>query len=187
MNISFAPTRSAISPSERLPQPGLSNWNPEVVWWNERVVKLFNNKYLAAGAGGTTVIGRGREPRHAKLHLLAPLVLALLRARLGPVALADDPPPAPPAGTCLRTWGETRARAYGYDHFVIIDNACPKVATCVVKSSINPTPTEVTVAAKSRVEVVAGPLRRRRPSRPTRPAPTQSSHESTVLSATYMK
>ena len=90
-----------------------------------------------------------------KLHVVALLVLASTIAPSGrvPDARADDPPAAPPVGTCLRSWGETRARAYGYDHFVIIDNACPKVATCVVKTNVNPQASQVIVAAKSRAEV----------------------------------
>src|SRR5918999_472526 len=56
MNISLTPTRSAISPSERFPQPGLLNWKPEK-FRNERAVNRFVDAYASAGAGGTTVTG----------------------------------------------------------------------------------------------------------------------------------
>lgn len=64
-----------------------------------------------------------------------------------------EPVDAPAPSACLKSWGETRARAYGYDHFVVIDNGCAKVAACVVSADVNPEPQTVSVPAKTRVEV----------------------------------
>lgn len=83
-----------------------------------------------------------------RLVPLALLAVAMFATSTQRARAEKEPPPA-----CLKSWGETRARAVGYDHIVIIDNACPKPAACVVTTDVAPEPLRVTVTAGARIEL----------------------------------
>jgi hypothetical protein len=79
--------------------------------------------------------------------LASPLALALVA--LAPATRAE--PKASPA--CIKSWGEPRARAIGYDHVVVIENNCDKPASCVISTDVAPEPIQATVDPKQRVEL----------------------------------
>jgi hypothetical protein len=82
--------------------------------------------------------------------VLVPLLLVL--GSVAPVSRADKKP-APPDAKCVAWHTEVRSRAYGYDHFVILDSSCAGDATCTVSTDVNPTPQTAVVPAGARVEV----------------------------------
>jgi 6-phosphofructokinase len=55
--------------------------------------------------------------------------------------------------SCIKSWGEARARALGYDHVVVIENGCDKPAACVITTDVAPEPIQATVEPKQRVEL----------------------------------
>lgn len=55
---------------------------------------------------------------------------------------------------CFKTRSEARYAAYGYDHLVEIENTCDKPLLCVVKTDVNPDPSNVTVPGKEKRMVV---------------------------------
>jgi hypothetical protein len=73
-------------------------------------------------------------------------------ALLAPATHADKKP-APPDAKCVAWHTEVRARAYGYDHFVILDSSCAKEASCTVSTDVNPTPQTAVVPAGAKVEL----------------------------------
>jgi len=77
--------------------------------------------------------------------LLAAAALALL-------ALAAHAQPKPGPG-CIKSRGEARARALGYDHVVVIENGCDRAADCVVSTDVAPEPITATVEARKTVEL----------------------------------
>jgi hypothetical protein len=82
-------------------------------------------------------------------------VLASFLCALGlfaPTTRADKKP-SPPEAKCVAWHTEVRARAYGYDHFVILDSSCAGEATCTVSTDVNPSPQTAVVPAGARVEV----------------------------------
>jgi len=82
------------------------------------------------------------------LALLAPgAALALLA--LSPATQAETKP----TPACIKSRGDVRARALGYDHVVVIENGCDKAAACVVSTDVAPEPLQVTVEAKKTVEL----------------------------------
>ncbi|MFT3775667.1 MAG: hypothetical protein QM820_60745 [Minicystis sp.] len=82
------------------------------------------------------------------------LALLALPAALALVALTSAPRAQPkPAPTCVKSWGEARARALGYDHVVTIENGCDKPAKCTVSTDVAPEPIEATVPAKQKIEL----------------------------------
>jgi hypothetical protein len=81
---------------------------------------------------------------------ILPLLLAL--GAIAPATHAEKKP-APPVAKCVAWHTEVRARAYGYDHFVILDSSCAQEATCVVSTDVNPSPETAVVPAGARVEV----------------------------------
>lgn len=58
-----------------------------------------------------------------------------------------------PTPACIKSWGEARARALGYDHVVVIENGCDKPASCVITTDVAPEPIQATVEAKKKVEL----------------------------------
>jgi len=83
-----------------------------------------------------------------KILRLAPLA-ALALVALAPVTRAA-PTPTP---ACVKSWGDARARAVGYDHVVVIENGCDKPASCVVSTDVAPEPIHATVAPKTKIEL----------------------------------
>ena len=70
-------------------------------------------------------------------------------------------PPSPRADTaqvkivrCVRSWGEARYGAYGYDHVVHVANDCDDDVICDVSTDVDPRPIRVQVATKKRRAVV---------------------------------
>ena len=82
--------------------------------------------------------------------VLLSLLCAL--ALIAPSSRADKKP-APPEAKCVAWHTEVRARAYGYDHFVILDSSCASDASCTVSTDVNPSPQVAVVAPGARVEV----------------------------------
>ena len=70
-------------------------------------------------------------------------------ALLAPASRADKPV----AATCVQWHGEVRARAYGYDHFVVLASGCKQAATCAVTTDVAPEVVRVAVAAGESKEV----------------------------------
>jgi len=67
---------------------------------------------------------------------------------LAATARADKTP------ACIRSWGETVATGFGYNHVVVIDNTCDKAATCTVSTDVAPDPIQASAPAKQRTELV---------------------------------
>jgi hypothetical protein len=83
---------------------------------------------------------------------LVPLALVAAALSIASAsALAETKPK--PVATCVSFWAEVRARAYGYDHFVHLESACKKPATCAVSSDVNPDAQTVTLAPGESIEV----------------------------------
>lgn len=82
--------------------------------------------------------------------------LALAAPALG-LAIAAFVPPSwaqpKPTPACIRSRGEARARAVGYDHVVTIENGCDRAAACAVSTDVAPEPIHATVEAKQTVEL----------------------------------
>jgi hypothetical protein len=78
----------------------------------------------------------------------APLALLVF---LAPAARAETE--AAPA--CLKWWGESWARGFGYDHVVFIDNACSAPADCVVTTDVAPEPIRAVAPAKQKIDRTA--------------------------------
>lgn len=87
--------------------------------------------------------------------LPAALALVAFGALLAPPSRADKPAPvpAPVSATCVQWHGEVRARAYGYDHFVVLTSSCKKPATCAVSTDVAPEVLTVAVGAGESKEV----------------------------------
>lgn len=83
------------------------------------------------------------------LHLALLALPGLLVLALAPETRADQKP----APACIKSWGEARARALGYDHVVVIENGCDKPASCVITTDVAPEPIQATVEAKKKVEL----------------------------------
>ena len=83
-----------------------------------------------------------------RLVPLATLALLGLTANASRARADKDPPLA-----CVRWHGETQARALGYDHLVIVENACARPAVCVVSTDVAPEPIRVTVDVKQRIDL----------------------------------
>lgn len=88
-------------------------------------------------------------------------ILAALSA-LG-AAAAWTPSPAAPERLdstatatpgCVHARAEARYANYGYDHWVIIHNACGAAATCAVTTNVNPQPVRVGVPSGKTKEVL---------------------------------
>lgn len=86
-------------------------------------------------------------------RIFALLVLAALVTPAATSRADKKPPPAPPVAKCVAWHTEVRARAYGYDHFVILDSACAKPASCTVGTDVNPQPQTVSIAPGEHQEV----------------------------------
>ena len=70
---------------------------------------------------------------------------------LGPLALA---PLLVRAQDCIDVQGSARWVAYGYNHYVRVQNNCERDQRCQVATSVNPTVVEVDVDAGQSVEVM---------------------------------
>ena len=82
------------------------------------------------------------------------LPIALLAAAIGVASSLHAETKAPPVATCVKSWGEVRARAYGYDHFVHLVSSCKKTAVCAVSSDVSPDEVQtVSLAAGAATEV----------------------------------
>lgn len=55
---------------------------------------------------------------------------------------------------CISARAEAPYRGSGYDHLVKLQNHCDRPIKCRVSSDVNPEPTEVTVPAQGRSEVL---------------------------------
>jgi hypothetical protein len=85
------------------------------------------------------------------LRRLVPVTL--LAAGLGAASALHAETKPPPVATCVKSWGEVRARAYGYDHFVHLESSCKKTALCAVSTDVNPEVQTVSLAAGASTEV----------------------------------
>ena len=56
--------------------------------------------------------------------------------------------------TCVRVRTESRYVPAGYNHVVILTNACKEVAECTVSTDVNPEPQRATVKPSETVEVL---------------------------------
>lgn len=74
------------------------------------------------------------------------LPLALLLLATPALTRADTP-------SCIKSRGEARARALGYDHVVVIENGCGKPAACTITTDVAPDPITAKVDAKKTVEL----------------------------------
>jgi hypothetical protein len=61
---------------------------------------------------------------------------------------------AKPVTSCIRSWGEARYGAVGYNHIVHVADGCDAPAECVVSTDVNPEPQTVTVPPHAQVDVV---------------------------------
>jgi hypothetical protein len=64
---------------------------------------------------------------------------------------------------CVRSWGESRYRSYGYDHIVHVANGCEQAVVCGASTDVDPRPITRTVAPKGHVAVMtrrASPTRK---------------------------
>jgi hypothetical protein len=86
-----------------------------------------------------------RVPRALALASLVPALLAAL-----PASGAKEAG-APP---CVLYRAEARYGAVGYNHVVVLRNACGAAHVCTVSTDVNPTPTITTVPPHQQVEVV---------------------------------
>ncbi len=66
---------------------------------------------------------------------------------------ADPAPPAPPRA-CVAIRAEARYGAAGYNHVVVLANACAQDEACTVTTDVNPEPQRVLVPARASTEVV---------------------------------
>jgi hypothetical protein len=59
-----------------------------------------------------------------------------------------------PVTACVRSWGEARYGAVGYNHLVHIADACDAPAECIVSTDVNPEPQKVLVPPHTEIEVI---------------------------------
>ena len=83
------------------------------------------------------------------LPRIAALVAGLAVTVAASVALAQAAKAA-----CVTVRAEAPFRGSGYDHLVKLQNHCDRPVKCRVSSDVNPEPTEVTVSAQGRSEVL---------------------------------
>ena len=81
------------------------------------------------------------------------LPLSFLLVTFGAMAPLRAETKAPVVATCVKSWGEVRARAYGYDHFVVMQSTCKKAAVCAVSSDVNPDAQSVSLTPGESTEV----------------------------------
>ena len=55
--------------------------------------------------------------------------------------------------SCVTYRADVRARAYGYDHWVLLDSTCTKTADCQVGSDVRTDPVAVAIAPGAHEEV----------------------------------
>ena len=67
------------------------------------------------------------------------IALGLAFAASGAATSLADPPPSP-APQCVTSRGEVRVSYPGYDHVVVLTNACDPTYRCVVTTDVNPDP-----------------------------------------------
>ncbi|MEM9862125.1 MAG: hypothetical protein AAF938_10945 [Myxococcota bacterium] len=67
------------------------------------------------------------------------------------VARADDVE----APTCVEVDKSAPIRGYGHAHIVHVENGCDRPVRCAVATDVDPTPTQITVPAGEREDVVA--------------------------------
>jgi hypothetical protein len=80
---------------------------------------------------------------------------------LGSAAIALFARPAPAANgasvaegtSCVTFHAEPRAKAYGYDHWVLLDSTCDKTADCQVSSDVRKEPVAVAIEKHGHEEV----------------------------------
>jgi hypothetical protein len=90
------------------------------------------------------------ENRHKEC---TPLLLACLALVLSAGAPPEDA--ARDRGkTCVRYSTYVAYRNYGYDHHVVLNNVCKAQARCTVSTNAAPNPVRVTVAPRSRVDLL---------------------------------
>lgn len=92
--------------------------------------------------------------RHAvALPLLVAALVAASASAPGRAAAADAgaTPSAVPA--CITVAHEARYVPYGYNHVVIVTNACTKSAVCTIATDVAPSPITSEVPARTSVEV----------------------------------
>ena len=69
-------------------------------------------------------------------------------------AVAEDAGSQPPVPACMQVRSEARYVAYGYNHIVVLQNACTKDATCTISTDVNPAPVSAQVAKGTAQEVI---------------------------------
>ena len=79
--------------------------------------------------------------------------VALLAAALGAASALHAETKGPKPATCVKFHGEVRARAYGYDHFVVLESSCQKPASCSVSSDVSPEVQKVSIDPGQTTEV----------------------------------
>ncbi|APR85580.1 Hypothetical protein A7982_10929 [Minicystis rosea] len=95
----------------------------------------------------------------ARIHnarMRTPLRLALLASFVAVAVMAHAKATVAqtkPELTCVKSSGEARARALGYDHVVTIENGCDKAVACTVSTDVAPEPIQATVDAKKTIEL----------------------------------
>ena len=94
--------------------------------------------------------------RSLRFVLVSSMTALLASASVGvanEVSAADDAGSASlPA--CVQVSASTRYVPYGYNHIVSVKNGCSKIATCAVRTDVNPQATTVEVAPGVTSEVV---------------------------------
>jgi hypothetical protein len=91
----------------------------------------------------------GMKP--AAVTLVALLALAGAALVTAPAVAADAG--AEPAA-CVAIRAEVRYGAAGYNHIVVLTNACAKPQVCTVTTDVNPEPIKATVPPRSTTDVV---------------------------------
>lgn len=81
------------------------------------------------------------------------IALGLAFVASGAATSLADPPP-PPAPQCVTSRGEVRVNYPGYDHVVVLTNACDPTYRCVVTTDVNPDPMVAEVPGHRDVEVL---------------------------------
>jgi hypothetical protein len=70
------------------------------------------------------------------------------------VSGAATPLADPPAAPCVTSHGEARLRYPGYDHVVVLTNACDPAYRCTVTTNVNPDAMVADVPGHREVEVL---------------------------------
>lgn len=97
---------------------------------------------------------RGAHPRAryiVRMRWLTMVGLGILIVAPTTPAVAED---AGASLSCVSVTSDARYVPYGYNHVVILKNACQKDAICTVSTDVNPEPTSVTVPRGQTVEVI---------------------------------